>query len=484
MRAFHSTFTFPHPKKPLTQRKEQPSSPPITGSSTEHRRFNMDKLLKNAKEKRRSWSGKPPSPGPSSSKSPKGSPKLGPTKVIKPIQLEIDMESPPLISYGAPNVSTGALLSGKLNIIVNDDEAQLTRLDMVLAGHTTTRKPVGKDCPECQSRSYDVYKWQFLTEPHTYPNGTTSLPFSYLIPGYFPATSHSKLGAIEYHLQVIGHTPTIAPPLLYTRQLVLQRALPMVQTERNSLRVFPPTNVTCNITSSPVIHPIGNFNVQVRVSGIYEDTSKYLRRWRIRRVMWRLEETAQIISPACPKHVHKLGPKVADGKGIQHTDVRTLASEELNEGWKTDFGAEGGGTTELEFTIGLKPSAQPVCDVDSQNGFVITHSMVLELVAFEEYCISKKAKNFVPTGGAKVLKMNVSMKIAERSGMGISWDEEQPPMYEDVPKSPPIYASIDNFEGHLPAEGHAGSRSDSHTGGVREGEADAGDLETLELLER
>ena len=30
--------------------------------------------------------------------------------------------------------------------------------------------------------------------------------------------------------------------------------------------------------------------------------------------------------------------------------------------------------------------------------------------------------------------------LTERSGMGISWDEEMPPMYEDVPASPPGYA--------------------------------------------
>ena len=200
--------------------------------------------------------------------------------------------------------------------------------------------------------------------------------------------------------------------------------------------------------------------------------------------MWRLEETAQNISPACPKHAHKLGPDATNGKGIQHTDVRILASEELNEGWKTDFDAVGGGSTELEFTIGLKPFAQPVCDVDSQNGFSVTHSMVLELVAFEENCISKKAKNFVPTGGAKVLKMNVSMKVTERSGMGISWDEEQPPMYEDVPRSPPIYANAADSEGHLPAEESVGNLSGGRRESVGTGEVQAGEFEALEALER
>ena len=36
--------------------------------------------------------------------------------------------------------------------------------------------------------------------------------------------------------------------------------------------------------------------------------------------------------------------------------------------------------------------------------------------------------------------------------MGISWDEEMPPMYEDVPNSPPGYMKVDDFEGELEDE--------------------------------
>ena len=412
----------------------------------------MDKLFHHGKEKRSSWSERPTSPGSPSSKSPKGSPKLAPMKSIKPVQLEIDIESPPLVCYGPPNASTGALLSGKLNIIVNDTEAQLTRLDMVLTKYITTNKPVSKNCLDCQTRKDELFRWRFLTETRTYLRGTTSLPFSYLIHGNHPATSHSKLGSIEYHLMVSGHTPTTAPPILYTRQLILQRAIPSAQVDRNSLRVFPPTNVTTTITSPPIIYPIGEFNVQVRLAGIYMETPEYLKRWRLRKVLWYLQENVQVISPACPKHTHKLGPNVVEGKGIQYTDERILANDVLTKGWKTDFDVSGGGSTEFEFAAGFSPSVQPVCDVEI-DGFHVNHSLLFELVVTEEVCFSKRARDFVPTGGAKVLKMNVVMTVTERSGMGISWDEEQPPMYEDVPGSPPVYAQVAEFEGELPADG-------------------------------
>ena len=44
------------------------------------------------------------------------------------------------------------------------------------------------------------------------------------------------------------------------------------------------------------------------------------------------------------------------------------------------------------------------------------------------------------------------LHVTERAGLGISWDEEQPPMYGDVPASPPSYVgNVDMraFEEHV-----------------------------------
>lgn len=46
----------------------------------------------------------------------------------------------------------------------------------------------------------------------------------------------------------------------------------------------------------------------------------------------------------------------------------------------------------------------------------------------------------VPTGAARVLRMQFKLPITERSGLGIAWDDEVPPTYEDVSNlSPPTY---------------------------------------------
>ena len=37
--------------------------------------------------------------------------------------------------------------------------------------------------------------------------------------------------------------------------------------------------------------------------------------------------------------------------------------------------------------------------------------------------------------------MQFILNVSARAGLGISWDEEQPPLYEHIPPSPPKYES-------------------------------------------
>ena len=49
---------------------------------------------------------------------------------------------------------------------------------------------------------------------------------------------------------------------------------------------------------------------------------------------------------------------------------------------------------------------------------------------------------FAPTGAARVLRMQFKLNFTERSGLGVSWDDEVPPLYEEVKRveAPPNYA--------------------------------------------
>ena len=374
--------------------------------------------------------------------SPKNTLKIGP---IKSAKLEVDMESPPVVFYGPPAHSSGALFSGQLLLTVADPDIKLSILSMVLNAKVTTRKPVSKDCIDCSSKTTELFKWNFLTEPTGYQNGQHNFPFSYLLPGHLPATSRSCLGHIDYFLSAKAIT-SVAENIDVERPLIVQRAL-MPGVEKNSIRIFPPTNLTATLTLPSIIHPIGSFPVQMRIIGLVDPSLKEIqRRWRVRKMNWRIDEHSRIISAACQKHANKVGGK---GKGILHEDTRTIGSEDCKSGWKTDFDVPGG-QVEMEFMIVVKANSHPVCDVESPTGLSSSHNLVVEIIVAEEQTAQKGGRYAAPTGAARVLRMQFKLILTERAGMGISWDEEMPPIYEDVPNSPPHYQKMDDFEGDLP----------------------------------
>jgi arrestin-related trafficking adapter 1 len=368
---------------------------------------------------------------------------------ISPGKFDMVIESPPLIFYGTTQNSTGALLSGRLRLNVTDPagEVKLTKLIMTLNAAIITKKPVAKDCPECARRVNDLNTWNFLSEPKTYYAGKNNqFPFSFLLPGHLPATTCSALGSVTYFLEAKA-TTSHSEEIQLQHPLKIERAIPP-GLEKSSVRIFPPTNLTARVIMPPVIHPIGNFPLQMILSGVVDKKTDTQTRWRLRKVMWRIEEHTKIISPPCSKHGHKVG---GDGKALQHQDDRTVGSDELKTGWKSDFDTQGGEIT-LEFDARLSPSKHPICDMDSPAGLEVRHNLVIELIIAEEFCPNRNTSLITPTGAARVLRMQFGVNVTERAGMGISWDEEMPPVYEDVPASPPRYGNSDKNDGTF---GHA-----------------------------
>lgn len=118
---------------------------------------------------------------------------------------------------------------------------------------------------------------------------------------------------------------------------------------------------------------------------------------------------------------------------------------------------------------GLRNGANISCDIDDPAlGVFVNHVLVVEVVVAEEliHVARQKAQGDsltpidsstsinstmnvretqvgVPTGAARVLRMQFKMNVTERSGLGIAWDDEVPPMYEDVRAlSPPTYLRL------------------------------------------
>ena len=154
-----------------------------------------------------------------------------------------------------------------------------------------------------------------------------------------------------------------------------------------------------------------------------------------------MDEFAKVVSPACAAHSARVGG--VEGKGILYEDTRTVGAGEMKSGWKHD---PSEGKIEVVLPIGTAPAAMAACQVDTVSGVHVSHTLVIECVVVEEMHHSaigpaKKGGQYIPTGNARVLRISFPILVTERAGMGISWDEEIPPRYEDVAwNAPPTFA--------------------------------------------
>ncbi|KAJ6005953.1 hypothetical protein N7451_003897 [Penicillium sp. IBT 35674x] len=415
--------------------KKPANSTPDRARSPERRlSFHMDHLIHphrdHSKEKRRSMG-----------KSARSKERLGKEELAPPsAKMEVLVESPPLVCYGTPATSTGALFSGRLRFAISEviGNVTLSQFDAQLVSKTTTKKPVSNHCASCGTRTEELNKWNFLTEDLPLSAGTHDFPFSYLFPGNVPASCNGSLGQIEYYL--LAHAKsTTGEEFNVKLPLNVRRAL-IPGNDKSSIRIFPPTNLTGRIVLPSVVHPIGQFPVEMTLSGVVDKGEETQTRWRLRKMMWRIEEHQKIVSTACQKHTHKIG---GEGKGVLHQETRIIGHNEEKSGWKTDFDTAGG-EIGMQFEASINPTTNPVCDMEAPGGLEVKHNLVIELIVAEEFCPNRNTRLITPTGAARVLRMQFNLNVTERSGLGISWDEEMPPVYEDVPASPPGYFKLDD----------------------------------------
>lgn len=679
-----------------------------------------------------------------------------------PLELSIDLESPPVILYGPPSESSGSLISGQLQIEVPKDafinqqntssgsatpstpgarpSAKRTHSTNALhaslsntlsnlnlsPSHSRDISPIHSNnnsytnlaglmnvkdhilinsvqlslvqkihyakpflppsntlanCSSCKKKSTELARWDILTLAHNLPIGKHSYPFSHLLPGNLPATTQlgsSSLTSIKYELVAIcsynNHSNhqsmiKIVLPLNISRSILRGP-------DRNSLRVFPPTDVTATAVLPNVIYPKSSFALELKLDGVASND----RRWRMRRVGWRIEENIKIKANSCINHKSKLkvveehtrknqhlnksstikrnqqsGPttnisvsntpqlsptitpsqsnanlaaipstteaqeglhpsnsnddisstnanpnlhpsdhaneeirqqqqqqqqesttsttneeqKKENEYALYSEEIRTVASGDLRNGWKSDF--SGKGKIELvadiscfNLTSAAGPhythvsSKEPIdtlhphhhanvsCDIDDPVlGITVNHVLIVEVVVAEELLQNTSSNSLttsqshsdktkpdqrlaelspmfanhikpsqttdstksnssiksnsspstsqqqigVPTGAARVLRMQFKLIVTERSGLGIAWDDEVPPTYEDVSAlSPPTYdrATVeDTISPRVSTDGNLGSNpplypltfapahTHTHIGGVTPGGANA-----------
>lgn len=371
------------------------------------------------------------------------------------IQMSFNIESPPLVLYGTPQESTGALLSGLFQLHVLNTSVAMKKAHLAVVQKVTSKKQVPTNphgtnshhhtphrCTGCATATSELARWDVLPGPTTLPKQTHGYPFSHLLPGSLPASANNSLFSVEYFLVAEAHFEDASlPPHVLSKPLKISRSI-VRSADRNSVRVFPPTALTASVSIPSVVYPNSQFSFEMALEGISLGSSNNANngktRWRMRKINWRVDEVMKMKPHACATH----NP---DGDKPVAQETRTIGSGEFKTGWKTDFSDKG--RIDLSgFDISTH-AANVCCNIDDPTlGLSVNHLLVVELVVAEETITQKSAsRQAVPTGAARVLRMQFNLVITERSGLGIAWDDEVPPTYADVPLSPPEYNEISSL---------------------------------------
>lgn len=468
-----------------------------------------------------------------------------------PIGMSFRIESPPLVMYGKPTESTGALLSGLFTLEVLDKFEQekfpVKTVHMAIIQEVRTVKTATLGgCSQCGVRVSELARWDILTHPSELPKAKHAYPFSHLIPGSVPASTKNSVYEVSYHLKAVAVPDNTKhqikdvnypgkvfqyPDFEIKLPLNIKRSI-IRGPDRNSVRVFPPTEIVAQVTLPSVLFPENQFPFELVIEGVAltnENTPLRKTRWRLKKFTWRIEEVSKIKGLRCKTHEGipfvepkessrsrsrskntprrsvrsspmaaaasaspapstlnlppgvstpssspapsgtnspslepQNGPAVPDNEedaAFYITDTQVLASGELKSGWKTDFSNKG--KVELQTTMQTPSSSlnqgssssnhyhlhhhhhpRTSCDVsDPTFGLTTSHVLIVELVVAEEAIVTK-SNQVMPTGAARVLRMQFSVTVSERSGLGVAWDDEVPPTYGDVPLSPPEYQNV------------------------------------------
>ncbi|KAJ0345832.1 hypothetical protein KNSL1_008077 [Colletotrichum chrysophilum] len=370
-------------------------------------------------------------------------------------KLDWKIESPPIVFFGDAESSTGALVSGQMFLDVKDEHLEVEAFEARLNIHVHHKRPFTNHCNECQNQYTELKRWTFLAHPTTLKKGVHPFPFSILLEGHLPASMDTPLTSITYEFKAEAVLPKSGSsqanhPIKFEQNFDVKRSLTQPEFPHHSVRVFPPTNIKASAHYNQVIHPAGTHNVSFRLDGLTtaNQTNKTVEFWKLKKVTWKLEETIKTVAPACDKHTPAgtATTPPTQQKGAPRTETRVLGEKYMHDGWKSDYTSTDG-HVEFDFDYGViagsssKHSHGPryACDAKSHDGTEVSHALMIEMVVSKEWAPIGKPHLATQTGTGRILRMHYHVMLTECPGLGVSWDNEAPPVYQDVPPSPPAY---------------------------------------------
>ncbi|OWB58328.1 hypothetical protein B5S28_g4348 [[Candida] boidinii] len=221
----------------------------------------------------------------------------------------------------APTISVSALTKDQLL----NDYVELQSVTLSLIQIVTYGKPFVinsntiQQCQDCNIKTTELATWNVLKKPTAFAKSSShAYPFSYLIPGNLPPTTSlvNANTSIKYELickcyykdtrsskKKYNELINISLPIIIRRSILRGN-------DRNSIRLFPPTDVTSQAVIPNVAYPKSTFPVEIRMDNV----SSRDRRWRMRKLNWRIEECVRIKTNCCEIHRSKYNTVVETTK--------------------------------------------------------------------------------------------------------------------------------------------------------------------------
>lgn len=238
-------------------------------------------------------------------------------KKDEPLKVIMNIETPPILMFGMNGESSGAFFSG--NVIVDVyNEVKIKSVKVYLIQVTKYSMPFTPNqtlqgCEECTRRIMEIANWDLLPEEKIMETGKSySYPISQIIPGDLPpSTFFSKDSFIKYELvSMIEYGDesiiNLSMPIMIQRSILRSH-------DRNSLRIFPPTDITASAVIPNVVYPRSVFPIEIRMDHVVNKD----RRWRMRKLNWRLEESTIVKLGHCSDHTAKFESSQKEMKKLQ-----------------------------------------------------------------------------------------------------------------------------------------------------------------------
>ncbi len=269
-----------------------------------------------------------------------------------------------------------------------------------------------------------------------------------MLGGHLPAPMDGSLVAITYEFKAEAvPKPGFGSPIKFDKKLDVRRSLPGPELPHHSVRVFPPTNIKASVHFPQVVHPTGQNTLALRMDGIARVNAKAttIEYWRLKKLTWRLEETSKTVAPACERHTPRDAKESGQPpvrKGVPKAEMRVIGEKTLFSGCKSSYASPETSLVELELDYHVMSKSHPrfSCDTKARDGTEVSHQLLIEMVVSQEWAPANKPALTTQTGVCRILRMHFPTVLTERGGIGISWDNEAPPIYQDVPPSPPAYS--------------------------------------------